>query len=90
MATLDIEQVDLAALVEAIRSRLAAPIAGAVIGRTQMRDVVAEDLRCSLLEAEQLVDTLIAAGLARLERDCDGREVWHLSTGPDGGVTPVG
>jgi hypothetical protein len=79
MATFDIEQVDLAALVAMMRSRFESPPAGAVVGRTQMRDAIAEHLGCSLLQAEQLVDTMIARGLVRLERDGGGREFWRLS-----------
>jgi hypothetical protein len=80
MTTLDVEQVDLAALVEAIRRCFDSDLAGTLLGRTLMRDVVAAHLGCSALEAEQLVDTMIAQGLARLERDDEGRDVWRLST----------
>lgn len=81
MATLDVESVDLAALVTAMQSRFSAPFEGAVMGRTNMRDFVSEELECSELEAEQIVDTLVARRFARLERDADGRELWHLSGG---------
>jgi hypothetical protein len=79
MATFDIEQVDLAALVAMMRSRFESPPAGAVVGRTQMRDAITEHLGCSLLQAEQLVDTMIARGLVRLEREAGGLEIWRFS-----------
>lgn len=79
MSTLHIERVDLATLVEVIRARGEAAFVGAVVGRTNMRDDVAAHLGCSLLETEQLVDTMVARGLVRLERQPDGREVWRPS-----------
>ena len=54
------EQVDLAALTSELRSLFDGPIEGAVLGRTRLRDAVALTLDCSQLQAETLVDTLIA------------------------------
>jgi len=79
MATLDIEHVDLADLLEVLRTR-ATELEGEVTGRSQMRDVVAAHLGCSMLEAEELVDTLIARGFARVVRDPEGRVGWRLTT----------
>ena len=79
MGTLDVEQVDLAVLLAAIRTRVESPLAGSVVGRTHMRDVVADHLGCSALEAERLVDTMVSRGFVHLERDVDGRETWRLS-----------
>ena len=63
MSTLDLEQVDLAALARAIAARVQGPAReGSVAGRTEFRDAVIETLSCSELEAEQLVDTLVARG----------------------------
>lgn len=78
MPNLDIEQVDLAELVEVLRST-GVPLIGELTGRSQMRDVIAEHLECSMLEAEELVDTLISLGFARLLRDPEGLEGWRLS-----------
>lgn len=80
MATLDVEQVDLAWLASTLQESLGAAIAGPLDGRTAMRDAAAEELGCSLLEAENVVDTLIARGFARLERDEEGREAWRLES----------
>ena len=67
---LSVEDVDLAELVGALRSRFAgARPTGYLNGRTAMRDAVADELACSDLEAEELVDTLAARGFIRYEGD---------------------
>ena len=78
MAKLDVEAVDLGVLVDVVHESTEAPLAGALVGRSQLRDIVADHLECSMLEAEELVDTMVSRGFARLERDDEGREVWHL------------
>jgi hypothetical protein len=78
MSTVNVEGVDLAQLVETVRARAGSALLGAVVGRTQIRDLLAEHLGCSLLQAEELVDTMVGRGLVRLEREGDGREVWRL------------
>jgi hypothetical protein len=79
MAKLDVEAVDLGKLVDVVRGTTEeAPLVGAIVGRSLLRDIVAEYLECSMLEAEELVDTMVARGFARLERDDEGREVWRL------------
>jgi hypothetical protein len=67
---LSIEDVDLAELTALIRARFAgaAPV-GYLVGRTALRDAVAEQLECSTLEAEEIVDTLVARGFLRYEGD---------------------
>jgi hypothetical protein len=86
MKPLSIEEVDLAELTEALRQRFsgAAP-AGYLDGRTALRDAVVDQLGCSELEAEDIVDTLVAQGFARYEGDPsaawdDGRG-WSLGGG---------
>lgn len=81
MSTLDPERVDLAALVAHLRHELPEAPRGAISGRTVMRDVVAKHLGCSALEAEKLVDTLVARGFARLERAADDSEHWLFGNG---------
>jgi len=80
---LSLEEVDLAEVTAALRRRFsgAAP-AGYLDGRTALRDAVVDELRCSELEAEELVDTLVARGFIRYEGDPsapleDGRP-WSL------------
>jgi len=78
---LDVEEIDLARLAEAVGRCAEGPLEGAIVGRSIVRDIVANHLGCSMLEAEQLVDTLIARGFARLERDSEGRELWRVTRG---------
>jgi hypothetical protein len=75
---LDVEQVDLAELVAILRGR-ETELVGSLTGRSRMRDLVAQHLECSMLEAETLVDTLISQGFAHLEQDHEGREGWRLA-----------
>jgi hypothetical protein len=84
MGALAVESVDLATLTDSLRRRFAParPI-GFLEGRTALRDAVAEELECSDLEAEDIVDTLVANGFIRYEGDPqaeldDGRP-WSLS-----------
>jgi hypothetical protein len=79
--TLDVEGIDLQTLVSGLRGSIGPEVAGSVVGRTKVRDAIAERLSCSLLEAELLVDTLVARGFIRLVRDPEGREVWRLAAG---------
>ncbi len=81
MAKLDVEAVDLEQLVDVVHGTTEAPLSGAIVGRSLLRDIVAAHLECSMLEAEELVDTMVSRGFARLERDDEGREVWRLGRG---------
>jgi len=60
---LAIEEVDLLAVAMHLRDRFGTPLdQGYLDGRTLLRDGVAEHLRCSTYEAEQIVDTLESRG----------------------------
>jgi hypothetical protein len=78
-----IEEVDLAELTASLRSRLAgvAPV-GYLDGRTALRDAVGDVLGCSALEAEEIVDTLVARGFVRYEGNpaaaLDDERGWSL------------
>lgn len=64
------EEIDLAELRSRLAQRFASlKPAGYVEGKGELRDAVRELLRCSDLEAEQLVDTLEARGLIRYDGD---------------------
>jgi hypothetical protein len=56
---------------------------GYLDGRTALRDAVVEELRCSELEAEEIVDTLVARGFAHYEGNpaasIDDDRGWSLS-----------
>jgi hypothetical protein len=80
---LPIEEVDLAELTASLRSRFAgAAPAGYLVGRTALRDAVTLELQCSELEAEEIVDTLVARGFVRYEGDpgaaVDDERGWSL------------
>jgi hypothetical protein len=79
---MDVEQVDLARLTELLRRRFTrqAP-EGFVRGRTALRDVVLEELPCSALEAEELVDTMVSRGFLRFVSDPGGADdagIWRI------------
>jgi hypothetical protein len=79
-----VEDVDLAEVTALLRARFAgAAPAGYLDGRTALRDAVALELDCSVLEAEEIVDTLVSRGFVRYEGDPsaavdDGRG-WSLA-----------
>ncbi|HRG95993.1 MAG TPA: hypothetical protein PLR99_07085 [Polyangiaceae bacterium] len=77
MTRLDPTSVDLAELAAALRAACGAVVAGAVVGRTRMRDAVGAHLACSQLEAEQLVDTLIGRGFVSRQGEGD-RVEWVI------------
>lgn len=67
---ISLEDLDLAELTRSLRERFAAaPPAGYLVGRTAMRDAVTDELHCSELVAEEIVDTLVARGFARYQGD---------------------
>jgi hypothetical protein len=74
---LDPEAIDLAQLITQLRQAVGLPVAGNIEGRTILRDATTRLLECSQLEAEQLVDTLIARGFLRREQLEDGQIVWR-------------
>jgi myo-inositol catabolism protein IolC len=79
----DPEQVDLAALAERVAARLGVePVEGYVMGRTLLRDAVADELSCSLLAAEQLVDTMVEREFFRFERRPDSPGAWVAQVPP--------
>jgi hypothetical protein len=78
----DPEEIDLEALVQGLRKTFGAVIEGDVVGRTVLRDQLVRRLDCSELEAEQLVDTLIARGFVEPRKDPEGLGGWRLG-GPD-------
>jgi hypothetical protein len=70
--------VDLAALTEAIRDRVGDSVDGVVLGRTRLRDAAQDELGCSAIEAERIVDTMVLLGFIRLARDPLGHSTWSL------------
>ncbi len=77
----DPESVDLAALRSALEARCGAFVEGEVVGRTALRDEVAQQVGCSVLDAERLVDTMVGRGFLRRQVTSDGRTGWATSKG---------
>lgn len=75
---IDPEGIDLAVLIGVLRRICGESVAGAVIGRTRLRDEVARHLGCSLLMGERVVDTMIARGFIRQEVHSDGWVYWAI------------
>jgi hypothetical protein len=56
-------------------------VAGYVRGRTSLRDAVLQRLGCSELEAEQLVDTMVARGFIAFDGEpgsSSGGGAWRI------------
>lgn len=78
-----LEDLDLEELTRSLRERLAgSPPAGYLVGRTALRDAVTDELHCSELMAEEIVDTLVSRGFVRYEGNPaaagDDRRGWSL------------
>lgn len=64
------EDVNLADVALALRREFQADAPGGYLeGRTVLRDMVAGELDCSVLEAEQIVDTMVSRGFLRFVGD---------------------
>lgn len=74
---MDIEDIDLAALARTIQQHIppGEPPVGYLRGRSYFRDVIAQALRCSDVEAEQLVETLEINGYLHFEGNPSERSV---------------
>lgn len=69
---LNVEQVDLAAVVRALHERFGGTLDEDYLdGRTLIRDALARHLDCSELEAEELVDTLESREYLRFPTNLD-------------------
>lgn len=65
------EEIDLADVAGTVQRGLlgSSPVMGFAEGKTVLRDQVVELLGCSELEAEELVDTMVARGFFRFSGD---------------------
>lgn len=64
------EEIDLAQLCDVIANQVPLEArSGFELGKTNIRDTIAEHLGCSTLMAEQLVDTLVMHGMLRYAGD---------------------
>ncbi|HKO54133.1 MAG TPA: hypothetical protein VJV79_40775 [Polyangiaceae bacterium] len=75
---LDPESIDLAELVKGLRASCGPVLPGAAVGRTRMRDQLVLHLNCSELEAELLVDTMVARGFVKRREQADGLVFWEI------------
>ena len=75
---IDPSSIDLAALANVARERCGHTVPGEVVGKTRVRDQLVAHLTCSELEAEQLVDTMIARGFMRRLKQPDELVVWEI------------
>jgi hypothetical protein len=78
--TLDPEQIDLLSLTQRLAAELGSQaVPGSyLVGKTTIRDLLLTFYGCSELEAEQLVDTLIAQGFLRFRTARETEDGWLL------------
>ncbi|HEX4337264.1 MAG TPA: hypothetical protein VH062_15215 [Polyangiaceae bacterium] len=68
----DPELVDLAQVTERLQTLCGTVVEGAIVGRTRLRDAAVDELGCSELEGEALIDTMIARGFVVRRSDISG------------------
>lgn len=80
MTTLDPEEVDLAELSRRLATDLGSEAVpgGYLQGKTGVRNLVLDHLHCSELEAEQVVDTMVARGFMRFHTAAEWEGGWLL------------
>jgi hypothetical protein len=81
MRHLDVDDIDLELLAQRLRETFGPSVEGAVVGRTRLRDAVGYLLGCSLLEAETLVDTMVARRFVVARRDLAAGVEWWIESG---------
>ncbi len=75
---MDFDSIDLASVGEHLRDVYGSRVEGAIVGRTRLRDEVAQYCSLSLLQAEELVDTMIMRGFITEESRDDGWIGWTI------------
>jgi hypothetical protein len=80
MTTFDPTQIDLAELARMLAQTCGELVSGLIVGRTRFRDALVAHLGCSQLEAELLVDTLVARGFLVKRELATGQVAWAVST----------
>jgi len=75
---LDPESIDLADLAKVLRASCGPVLPGDAVGKTRIRDQLVIHLNCSELEAELLVDTMIARGFVKRREQTDRLVFWEL------------
>jgi hypothetical protein len=85
--TFEPEGIDLAELARELDQAFEGkPPVGYLLGRTALRDATVQILQSSLLEAEEVVDTMVAHGFLRYEgapaEEVDDLLCWRISDQP--------
>ncbi len=75
---MDLDSIDLATIGSHLRDVYGSRVEGAIVGRTLLRDEVAQLCGLSLLQAEELIDTMIMRGLITEESRADGWNGWAI------------
>jgi hypothetical protein len=79
-ASVNVEELDLSELAGVLRQSLDAGVAiGLVMGLTLLRDLLADHLDCSLLQAERIVETMVDRGFIVLKDGAGRPAVWHMA-----------
>lgn len=79
-----VEEIDLLALAQAVRTRVGPRLEASYLrGKTVMRDAIVDDLRCSEYQAEELVETLELQGYIHFPHLADdthpsSRQWWEI------------
>lgn len=66
---MNLEDVDLAQVLDKLRPELGAGVVGYLRGKSRMRDLLVKQWGFSNLEAEQLIDTMESQGFLEFEGD---------------------
>lgn len=70
---MNLEDVDLSMVLDQLRPELGAGVVGYLRGKARMRDLLVEQRGYSIVEAEQVIDTLEARGFLEFEGDPSSR-----------------
>ena len=79
MTHFDPEAIDLAHVARRLREVLGSRVEGAIVGRTRMRDQLVQELGCSQLDAERVVDTLIGRGFVVRSDEPNALASWVIA-----------
>ncbi len=72
------ENVDLAEVAAFLRESCGKTVLGSIVGRTILCDEVVRRLECSLLDGENVVDTMISRGFIVQRETPDGDPQWVI------------
>lgn len=83
--SVNFEEMDLAGIASDLRRSFGdRPPTGYLPGKTAFRDAIMNKRDCSALEAEQIVDTMVARGFLRYQGSpsgaIDGSQPWTIDT----------